>query len=197
MSPGRLSDLSDEELLRRALADPEGSGGRAAASELLGRHQRRVYVWCYRYAGEHERALDLAQDVLLNAYRGLASFGGRSQFSSWLFAITRNRCLNALAGTTVRFEDDDLLESFPSSAGTPEDLAALAQDEARLRAVLARHLDAEESAAMWLQCYERLPVEAIGDVLGLGNATGARALLQRARRKLRAAITRDELREES
>jgi hypothetical protein len=40
-------------------------------------------------------------------------------------------------------------------------------------------------------------VEAIGDVLGLGNATGARALLQRARRKLRAAITRDELREES
>jgi RNA polymerase sigma-70 factor, ECF subfamily len=45
---------------------------------------------------EHEQALDLAQEALLGAYRGLVSFEGRSGFASWLFVIARNCCLAVL-----------------------------------------------------------------------------------------------------
>src|SRR5262249_62396725 len=91
----------DDVLVRRAVEDPGGPAGRAAACELLGRYQGRVYLWCYRYVRDHDRALDLAQDALLSAYRALATFQGRSRFSSWLFAIARNRCLTAVAPASL------------------------------------------------------------------------------------------------
>ncbi len=192
MNPTSPHDPPDAALVARALADPESPASRAAASQLLARHQHRVYVWCHRYVRDHERALDLAQEVLLNAYRGLGSFGGRSQFSSWLFSVTRNRCLNALATKSYRFEDDETLERLPDEAPGPEDEVERFEDEERLRTTLARHLAPDEAEAMWLQVHERLAVEEIGEVLKLENATGARALLQRARRKLRAALSREE-----
>jgi len=42
--------------------------------------------------------------------------------------------------------------------------------------------------ALWLRCFEHMPVDEIGRVMRLENASGARGLLQRARRKLRAAL---------
>ena len=86
----------DLDLLQQALANPDQESGRQAASALLGRYRERVYVWCLRYVRDHEQALDMAQEVLLSAYRNLGSFGGRSQFGSWLFSIARNRCLSEL-----------------------------------------------------------------------------------------------------
>jgi RNA polymerase sigma-70 factor (ECF subfamily) len=194
MSDPARTDVPDEHLVHAALADPDGVGGRAAVSELLGRHQRRVYLWCHRYVRDHERALELAQEVLLNAYRSLGSFQGRSRFSSWLFAITRNRCLNAVAATHWTRDDTLDLDEVPARDGRPEAALELAQDEERLRRVLTEHLDETEREALWLLAIERLPVEAITRVLGLDNATGARGLLQRARRKLRAALDREDIR---
>jgi RNA polymerase sigma-70 factor (ECF subfamily) len=182
---------SDEELLERAVSDFGGTSGRLAASELLRRHQRRVYLWCYRYFRDHERAVDAAQDVLLSAYRALSTFERRSRFSSWLFAITRNRCLKALAAPRWLRDEDAGLDHVPDPAPGPEEAYLERQNEDRLREIIARHLDPEESEALWLRCFEKMPVDEIGRVLRLDNATGARALLQRARRRLRAALERD------
>lgn len=111
---------TDEELLARHAADPGGAAGRAAASTLLGRHQRRVYVWCHRYVRDPERALELAQDVLLKAYRSLGTFAGRSRFSSWLFAIARNRCLNEIAAPGLLRDDEVELDELPAGGDSPE-----------------------------------------------------------------------------
>src|SRR5512134_2498205 len=97
----------DGELLetaRRRAGEPEG---RNAAGELLRRHRQTVYVWCHRYVKDHERALDMAQDVLLQAYERLDQFEGRSAFSSWLFVIARNRCLNEMR-RDHRYDDEEL-----------------------------------------------------------------------------------------
>lgn len=188
MTAAPRPDPTDEELLARHAADPEGVGGRAAASTLLGRHQQRVYVWCHRYVRDPERALELSQDVLLKAYRSLGTFAGRSRFSSWLFAIARNRCLNEIAAPSLVRDDDVELDALPSTDGTPERMLEELQDEEWLRRLLAEHLEDDERRALWLRCFERLPVEEITLVMRLENATGARGLLQRARRKLRAAL---------
>jgi RNA polymerase sigma factor (sigma-70 family) len=192
-----LREQPDEELVRLALAGPAAGGGSAASSELLARHQRRVYLWCYRYVRDHERALDLAQEVLLSAHRGLAGFAGRSHFSSWLFAITRNRCLDAVAAPRWLRDDAVELASLPDHSSRPEAPLEIEQNESRLRRALSVHLDETEGRALWLLAVERLSVEEITRVLRLDNATGARGLLQRARRKLRSAMERGELRGET
>ncbi len=184
-------DWPDDQLVRRAVRDPGGPAGRAAASELLGRYQGRVYLWCYRYVRDHERALDLAQDVLLNAYRALATFQGRSRFSSWLFAIARNRCLTAVKAPSLVRDEGVELETLPDPADEPDRRYESVQGEERLLALVRTHLDAQEQEALWLRCVERVPVEEITEMVGDRSASGARGVLQRARRKLRAALERE------
>jgi RNA polymerase sigma-70 factor (ECF subfamily) len=158
---------------------------RAAAGELLKRYRRPVYVWCFRYVGEHERALDMAQDVLLAAYQRMGEFEGRAAFSSWLYAIARNKCLNAI-GRDDRWADVDPDSLIDESNRFEERLEAEIQSE-KLVELMGRVLDAEERQAIWLRYADLMPVDQITAVLKLDQKTGARAVLQRARRKLRDA----------
>lgn len=183
---------TDEDLAAIAVRDPNGREGKRAASELFGRHHRRVYLWCHRYVREHERAVDLAQDVMLNAYRSLPTFQGRSRFTSWLFVIARNRCLNAIAAPSLWRDDEADPDDQPAPGSDPARQFAEREGEERLRQLVLEHLDESEREALWLRCFERLPVEEIGRMLNVGLASGARGVLQRARRKLRAAIEQQE-----
>lgn len=179
---------SDEELIRRYLADREGAAGQAACGELLERYQRAVYLWCQRHTRDHERSLELAQEVLVRAYRALPSFESRSRFSSWLFAIARNRCITDRSRARLDLDHEAELDELPSGLPSPETVLEDEQASARVRDLLHAHLDETERTALWMSIEERLPVEEITRLLRLDNATGARGLLQRARRKLRAAM---------
>jgi RNA polymerase sigma-70 factor (ECF subfamily) len=179
---------SDEELLRRSLRDPQGIEGRRAASALLARYQRQVYVWCLRYAQDHERALEMAQEVLTRAYVKLRSFEGRSRFGSWLFVVTRSHCLNEVARPRLLVEPEEDPDRFSSEDPDPERALLEKLDEESVLETIERHLDPVEQKALWLRSFERMPVEAITAVLGIRGPSGARGVLQRGRRKLRAAL---------
>jgi RNA polymerase sigma-70 factor (ECF subfamily) len=188
---GRLGkNLSDEDLLalyRRAPDDPEG---RRAAGVLLTRYQERVYVWCYRMVRNHEQALDLAQDALLKAWRALPKFGGRSRISSWIFAIARNECLTALRPKALRLDPSvDPLEVLVEHDDPPAMLMSR-ESEAAMESLLRDTLSPLEQEAIWLRCFEHLPVPEVTRLLGLTHASGARSVLQSAREKLRAELAR-------
>lgn len=188
MSVTGPNERPDEELIRVALRDPQSRESAVAASELLGRYQQRVYLWSYRYVRERERALDLAQEVLASAWRALPSFRHGSKFSWWMFIITRNRCINAVQAPSLLRDEAAELDAMPAPDLDPAVEFEQMQDEERMRQLMQEHLDEQERTALWLGCFERMPVEGITKALNLTNATGARALLQRARRKLRAAL---------
>ncbi len=179
-------EFSDELLLKWARECPP-SEAREAASALLGRYRERVYRWCYGRVKDHEQALDLAQDVLLNAYRGLEGFDDRARFSSWLFSIARNRCLNALRRPPL-FEEGLEIERFPDRQIGQDQQLSERQDEERLLALIQEHLPPLDRQVLWLRCFEKVPVDGITRMLGIEEASGARAVLQRARRRLRAAM---------
>jgi RNA polymerase sigma-70 factor, ECF subfamily len=178
----------DEELIAIAVRDPQGRAGREAASELFERYQQRVYLWCYRYVRERERALDLAQEVLASAWRALPGFRHGSRFSWWMFVITRNRCINAVQAPALLRDDNAELDRIVAPDLDPAVEYEQTQDEEGIRQLMLQHLDEQERLALWLGCFERMPVEGITKALKLTNSTGARGLLQRARRKLRAAL---------
>jgi RNA polymerase sigma-70 factor, ECF subfamily len=140
-------------------------------------------VWCFRYFGEHERALDMAQEVLLAAYQRMGEFEGRAAFSSWLYAITRNRCLNEMRHDDrwADVEPDSLIDE---SNRFDEQLEAAIESE-KLVDLAMRVLDEEERKAIWFRYVDLMSVDQITAVLKLDQKSGARAILQRARRKLR------------
>jgi RNA polymerase sigma factor (sigma-70 family) len=183
------ASADDEELLRLLQTDGDAGRRRDAAATLLLRYRDAVYVWCLRYTRDHDRALDLSQDVMVTAWERMESFEGRSKFSSWLFAVTRNRCIDASRRVDVLA--GDISDEQPDPSPLPDAVTIDSGDEDRLLALIRRELDTDEQKAIWLRCIERMPVEEITVVLGVSGVSGARALLQRARRKLRAALERD------
>src|SRR4029079_6620347 len=69
-------------------------GERHAFDLIVERHQRAIYRVCYRFAGSHEDASDLAQDVFVRAFRSLRTFKGQASLATWLYRIAINVGLN-------------------------------------------------------------------------------------------------------
>lgn len=181
---------SDDALLERFRGDPQGEAGRRAAGILLARYRGRVYAWALRLVREHEDALDLAQIVMLKAWRALPGFDGRSHFSSWLFALTRNECLTALRPKSLKRDPDADPALFLVDEEDPGRLLENEEEEIAMEALLRESLSPVEQQAIWLRCFERLPVDEVTRLLGLTTASGARSVLQSAREKLRRALAR-------
>ncbi len=179
---------SDEELAAAARSAKTQALRDEAATQLLGRYYGRVFAWCRRYQPRHEAALDLTQETLIRAYNGLARYEGRSRFSSWIFAVTRNECLKSLRLRGPGINNDLDPDLLPGPAADPERqlLDRLAEED--VLNLIASTLEPVEQQALWLRCFDRLSVAAITDLLSLEDRSGARALLQRARRKLRTAL---------
>ena len=72
---------------------------------LLSRHQRPIYEFILRSVGPHNTGLaeDLAQETFLRAYEQLGTFRGTAKFSTWLYRIAVNTCLNWRQSETRRF----------------------------------------------------------------------------------------------
>ena len=70
------------------------AGDRDAFDALIETYKDIVYAVAYRFARDPDLALDLAQDAFIRAYRGIKSFKGRSKFSTWLYRIAMNTCID-------------------------------------------------------------------------------------------------------
>jgi len=181
---------SDEALAARFARDPRSVEGRAAVETLFARYDARVYHWCLRLARNHETALDLAQEAMLTALRDLPQFQERSRFSTWLYTVVRRRSLRLLQRERRWLIDDVDDATLVSRAPDPADEVAGRAEENWVRKVMRDILEPTEATALVLRCEEGLPVDEITRLLNLPGASGARGVLQSARRKLRAALER-------
>ena len=180
--------VADETLVARIQADPGGPLAAAAATELFERYRDQVYLWCYRRVRDHELALDLSQDALVSAYRSAGAFHGRCKYSTWLFTIVHHRCLRAMRRPRLLWDDAVDLDALPSPRGGPESALEEQEGEDAILELMRTVLEPDEQLALWLRCLEKLPVDEITRRLDVSLATGARGVLQNARRKLRAAL---------
>ncbi len=180
-------DLQDNELLAMACNGRDAEVARQAASDLLQRYHVLVFRWCRAQLGDPDLAADIAQEVLVKAYRNLGSFEGQARFSSWLFAIVRNRCLDELRRPRLLVAED--AQGIPvDDSATPSEAYEQASSEQELKDLLARHLAPDEQEVLILRYFECMPVAEITRTLGITARSGARGVLQKARRKLQAAL---------
>lgn len=181
---------TDLELVQLFQASPESPAGRKAERELLQRWRSRIHAWCWRVVGEREEAEDLAQDCLVLVHRALPRFEPRAAVSSWIYAIVRNRCLAALRRKRPRRAEEEEYLILEDRAPGPEDSYERREWEERVMTAMRASLTPLEQTALWLKAYEGMAVKDITRVLGVEEESGARALLQTARRKLRVALER-------
>ena len=183
-----MLELSDEELLARFRA-----GQTESLDQLFARYHTRVAVWCYRFTGDRESAGDLAQDIFLRAYRNLDSFRGDSKFSTWLYTVARNHCVNEMKARAARAEESlEMLELDIPDSGQPDVLTALERKQTveTMRGLLDDTLDSTEKQVMTLHFGQEVSLDAVTRLLGLTNASGARAYVVSAKRKLATAVQR-------
>lgn len=157
------SDLADAD--DRTLVHAFQNGRPEAFDLIVVRYRQTIYQLCYRFAGNHEDASDLAQDVFVRAFRGLARFKGDSALGTWLYRIGVNTSLNRVAARKPPAESIEEREHV--DAASPDPLQGLVQDEkaARVRAAI-RRLPPKQRATLILRVYHELSHEEIAKTLG-------------------------------
>jgi RNA polymerase sigma-70 factor (ECF subfamily) len=185
----RYAELSDEKLLgeARRLTGPDRE---ALVNELFARHYERVARWCLRFTGDRDSAADLAQDVFLKVHRHLDSFKAASRFSTWLYRIVRNESFNRLQRMAPPTDSGEMLADIATLEAGPEELADRNERDHALREFLTATLDPLERTVFVLHYGEGMQLDAITRLLRLENASGAKAYIVSARRKLAKATQR-------
>lgn len=188
-----MQDLTDEQLVALASRESESAARqRQALDELFQRYQTKVALWCFRVAGDRAWAADLAQDVLLKAFRNLSLFRSESKFSTWMYTIARNHCFNAVKSRAIRAEEQVLdFDSIPDTLGPRADRKLESEQEIKtMRELINNSLDETERQVMTLHYGEDMTIDSISRLLNLQNASGAKAYIVSAKRKLQTAIAR-------
>ena len=152
-------EADDPTLVRAAVA-----GSRDAFDVLVERHRRVVYRVCYRFVSNHEDASDLAQDVFVRAYRGLAAYKGDAAFGTWLYRIAVNTSLNRVSLKTPQMEDI-AADRHVSPVEAPDRGVDRDEQATHVRRAIAR-LPPKQRATVILRMYHELPHEQIARILG-------------------------------
>jgi RNA polymerase sigma-70 factor, ECF subfamily len=163
--------------------------------ELFRRYQLRVTRWCFRITRNPDCVPDLVQEVFLRAFRRLCTYRGNSRFSTWLYALTRNHCLNALKKRRTEPTDAGELmpDDFPGAHGREVHLAMeRVQSFQNMWRLIQATLTPIEVRVMALHYGHGLPFAIITRQMRLSNPSGAKAYIVNARRKLKAVLRNSE-----
>lgn len=190
--PERDPKALDLEDVRAAQA-----GDRDAFDRLVERHKDIVYAVAYRFAHDPDLALDLAQDVFIRAYRGIKSFGARSSFTTWLYRVAMNTCID-FTRRRSRSVDSHLVPEEVAEYADSEPIGvsrAVGPDDAVLSGELGeqiqRAIDAlpeYHKSVFVLYEIEGLSYKEIADVVGCSIGT-VMSRLHYARKKLRNMLS--------
>jgi RNA polymerase sigma-70 factor (ECF subfamily) len=164
-------------------------------------HQRRTFNVAYRILGDYEEALEVTQEVFIQAHRSLQQFRGEARFGSWLLAIAVNQCRNRLKRWKSRARSKhDSLSAPPGEAGPglqrdlPDPAASAAEAlEGRQLEELVReqlqNVEEEYRTVLVLREVQGVAYDEIARLLDLPIGT-VKSRLHRGRTELRELLRR-------
>ncbi len=194
-----LSELADEELFRRFR-----QGERAAFEALLRRHRAPLFTFVLRMlgTGDRARAEDIVQDAFVRVLRGANEWEERARFSTWIFTIARNLCLDAMRRDRHRRADSldghqgtedgesrPLVDLVAGDHAGPERLALNASLRPMLEAAVAKLPEEQREVFVLREC-SGVPFKEIAQLTGVSENTvksRMRYALEALRRSLMTA----------
>ncbi len=166
-----------------ALVTAAKKGDLDAFEALVRRHTRAVYAHALRFFGNQTSAEDTVQEVFIKVYRSLDSFDERSRFSTWLYRVTRNACLDQVrAGRRVPVPVDPLDVASRATGDLADQVAVAATIEEGMRSLAPEDRDALSAVALFGLTYAEA-AEALGVPAGT-----VKSRVFRARRTLASIL---------
>lgn len=177
-----MTGRSDVELMLALKAGDEN-----AFTELVDRHRDAVVNLTYRYLGNRTDAEDLAQEVFLKIYRARDRYEPAAKFTTWLYRVAANACLNEVRDRRRRpTHSAGDLEDAAGGGASPVEEAERSELREQVRAALAE-LPERQRMALLLNKFHGLGYEEMADSLGM-TVPAVKSLLVRARENVRLRI---------
>jgi RNA polymerase sigma-70 factor (ECF subfamily) len=179
---------TDEQLVEDAL-----HGERGAFEKLVRRHQRALVSHIYRHTGQHDGALDLAQEVFLKVYLSLDTFDPKYRFTTWLYRIASNCAIDQLRKKQpltcslnphpAQTDGEGPARALAGNEPTPHEMLRLRELQVRLEAAV-RGLPAEYRQLILLRHRQHCRYDEIARITHLPIGTVKNRIF-RARETLR------------
>lgn len=179
---------SEKSLLKKAK-----SGDVEAFEKLIEEHQGKVFNIAYRMIGNFDDAHDMAQEVFIRVYRSLATFKEQASFSTWIYRITKNVCLDELRkrknknilyiDEDIKLDEGDISRQLESQDETPE----IQLERKELKSTIKKAIDAlqhDHRLVVILRDIQGFSYEEISKILDCPEGT-VKSRINRARKSLR------------
>lgn len=156
---------------------------------LVDNYKDLVFSLALKIMKNREEAEEVSQDTFIKAYRSLHNFKGESKFSTWLYKITYNNCMDRVKKISRSYNThtiDEVVENRIES--TQNVLDSIERDErAQLMKECLNELPEDERTILWMFYYQELSLKEIIDVTSYSQAN-LKVKLHRARKKLLSIV---------
>jgi RNA polymerase sigma factor (sigma-70 family) len=160
-----MSDCSQQLCARARAGDPE------AATQLVALHYQKVYAFLRRLCGNDDDAAELTQRTFSKIWAALASYEGRSSFSTWIHGVGRHVYLDwRRHADRLDPQSDEWWETCAADGPGPFETTAERDEAARLYALVGR-LDEEKRDVIHLHYYQGLSLKETAEVLDIATST--------------------------
>jgi RNA polymerase sigma-70 factor (ECF subfamily) len=189
----KCSELTDEELMVRLAA-----GSHEAFDELLARYETAVITFCYAFMRNREASEDLAQETFLRVFRNARRYQPVAKFTTWLYRIAANLCINELKKGKLRQnlsldepagpdpEGSKVIDRIASEEDSP--LSDAESHEAQVLISKAiDHLPDEQRTTLVMVEFHHMPYQEIAEILGV-TVSAIKMRVKRARETLRHTL---------
>ena len=174
-------------------------GDRAAFAELVEKYKQPLFNFVFRTLRDETETEDVAQNTFLQVWKARARYQRTAKFSTWLFTIARNLCLNEIRRRS-RHQAESIEETHAEHEDQPrqqyEDKAHIAAPEKLLHGELAAKIEAalaelpeNQRTAILLCRQDELSYEEIAEVLDC-SLSATKSLIHRGRETLKEKLKR-------
>ncbi len=186
--------MNGEKLIERAK-----SGDNKAFELLMEEHFKKIYNIAFRIAGNADDASDMTQEVMLKLFRNIGTFNGNSKFSTWVYRVATNTCLDELKkirrrsaysiDNTTDTGDGEILYEVEDTSPTPDIIA----EKKELSGIVAKAIKAlsdDHRAVIVLRDIQGFSYEETAKILGCSEGT-VKSRISRARAQLKKILEKD------
>lgn len=187
--------MTDEEkLIKRAQ-----EGDVSAFEALVEEHQQRIFNLAYRMAGNPDDASDMSQEALIKIFRNIGKFKGESKFSTWIYRVATNTCLDEMKklkrrqtyslDSEIEMDEGGVKVEVEDTGPTPETSAETRELKGAINEAIAQ-LSEEHRQVIILRDINGFAYEEIAQVLSCSLGT-VKSRVSRARKQLQKILLQD------
>lgn len=179
------------------LVENAKSGSIEAYEELVLLYSKKIYNYCYGMTSSKENAEDLTQDVFIKVYKHISKFKKESQFSTWIYKIAHNACMDFFRKNKtstasliwINSEGEEEISEIPSEEKSLDEIVIAAEQREMVREAIGR-LKPEYKSVVILRELRDMSYDEISKVLNMPLGT-VKSYISRARAELKAELSRE------